>query len=73
MRLANSAESIFSNSDSGGIGGVIGPGWVDIESSLILAEALGDESSSKQQADKIPIGGDPRHCQDKPSSNWADQ
>jgi hypothetical protein len=33
MRLANSVESIFSNSDSVEMAGVIELGWVDMESS----------------------------------------
>jgi hypothetical protein len=44
----------------GGIAGVIEPGWVNIESSLSLAAALGDEGSPKQLAgrsqDEIPMG-----------------
>jgi hypothetical protein len=34
MRLANSAESIFSNSDNVEMAELIEPGWVDMESSL---------------------------------------
>ena len=42
MRLANSAESIFSNADRDGIAGAIGPGWADIESSLCFKLSCGD-------------------------------
>src|ERR1700730_5748474 len=42
MRLANSAESVFSNADRDGIAGAIGPGWADIESSLSFELSCGD-------------------------------